>query len=226
MKEIKQIKPTDNRFSFDTIPDFDNHINLSIQNYSGLIEHIKNISTYFIKDNATVYDLGCSTGNLIRHLKTHTKSNNTKFIGIDKSENLTANNEDIVNMDLVDWKAEPFCFGTCIFTLQFLPITLRKQILQEMYDKLIPGGAIIISEKIFFDDGYTQDVMNFAHYDFKRHHFESVEILNKQVDLRFIMRPLTKKENIHLFKEAGFTKITSFWQSLAFKAWILQKEIV
>jgi len=212
------------KFSFDSIEDFDGHIDLSIQNYSGLIEHIKNISTYFIKDGCKVYDIGCSTGNLIRVLQNHNKTN-TKYIGIDKAENLTEGREDVINMDLADWKAEKFCFGACLFTLQFLPIELRIQVLKELHDNLQPGGAIIVSEKIFLEDGYIQDVLNFSHYDFKRKHFKSEEILNKQVDLRYIMRPLTKKENITLFKNAGFTKITSFWQSLHFKAWILQKDI-
>tara|TARA_R110000796_G_scaffold159388_3_gene276201 strand:- start:21392 stop:22051 length:660 start_codon:yes stop_codon:yes gene_type:complete len=212
------------KFSFDTIDDFDSHIDLSIQNYSGLIEHIKNISTYFIKDDCKVYDIGCSTGNLIRTLKEHNKTN-TDYIGIDKSSNLTEGREDVINMDLVDWKAEEYCFGACLFTLQFLDINLRKQVLKEMYDNLKPGGAIIIAEKIFLEDGYIQDVLNFSHYDFKRKHFNSDVILNKQVDLRYIMRPVTKKENMSMFHTAGFTKITSFWQSLQFKAWILQKDI-
>ena len=213
------------KFSFDTIEDFDGHIDLSIQNYSGLIEHIKNISTYFIKDDCRVYDIGCSTGNLIRVLKKHNKTN-TQYIGIDKAENLTNGKEDVYNMDLQDWKAESFCFGACLFTLQFLPLALRKQVLKELYDNLLPGGAIIVSEKIFLEDGYIQDVLNFSHYDFKRKSFESQEILSKQVDLRYIMRPLTKNENLELFKEAGFKKVTSFWQSLHFKAWILQKDVI
>ncbi len=212
------------KFSFDTIEDFDGHIDVSIQNYSGLINHIKNISTYFIKEGSTIYDIGCSTGNLIRVLKEHNKVDST-YIGIDKADNLTAGREDVYNMDLKNWVATTYDFGAVLFTLQFLPLDLRKQVLKEMYDKLNPGGAIVISEKIFLEDGYMQDVFNFSHYDFKRKTFESEEILNKQVDLRYIMRPLTKKENMKLFNEAGFTKITCFWQSLHFKAWILQKEI-
>ena len=214
------------KFSFDTIEDFDGHIDLSIQNYSGLINHIKNISTYFIKDNSRIYDIGCSTGNLMKVLKKHNNTKNTEYIGIDKADNLTRGQEDVYNMDLENWKAEPYDFGAVLFTLQFLSLDLRKQVLKEMYDNLKPGGAIVISEKIFLEDGYMQDVFNFSHYDFKRKSFESDEILNKQVDLRFLMRPLTKKENMKIFNEAGFTKITSFWQSLTFKAWVLQKEIV
>lgn len=223
MKEEKdqQVK----QFSFDTIEDFDNHIDLSIQNYSGLIEHIKNISTYFIKDNTRVYDIGCSTGNLIRVLKAHNKNVDVQYIGIDKAENLTEGREDVINMDLNDWKGEEYSFGACLFTLQFLPIALRRKVLKELYDNLMPGGAIIVSEKVFLEDGFIQDVFNFAHYDFKRKSFTSNEILTKQVDLRVIMKPLREDQNVKLFKEAGFEQVQPFWQSLAFKAWLLVKDI-
>lgn len=213
------------KFSFDTIEDFDNHIDLSIQNYSGLIEHIKNISTYFIKEDTIVYDIGCSTGNLMKVLKKHNDIP-VKYVGIDKATNLTEGNEDIINMDLNDWKADEFSFGASLFTLQFLPIRLRKQVLKQMHDNLMPGGAIIVSEKIFMENGFVQDLLNFSHYDFKRKSFESHEILNKQVDLRYIMKPLTEQQNINMFKESGFSQVQSFWQSLHFKAWILIKDIV
>jgi tRNA (cmo5U34)-methyltransferase len=214
-------------FSFDTIENFDDHINLSIQNYSGLIEHIKNIGTYFIKDNSIVYDIGCSTGKLIDILKSHNENRqNVKYIGIDKSSNLTKDNSDIINMDLKDWESKPFSFGLSIFTLQFLDIKLRKKVLVELYKNLIPGGALIISEKIFMEDSIVQDVMNFAHYDFKRKSFSSEDILSKQVDLRYIMKPLKESQNIKLFKETGFNTIEPIWQSLNFKAWLLIKEVV
>ena len=219
-----EAKKQNDKFSFDTIEDFDNHIDLSIQNYSGLIEHIKNISTYFIKDHSIVYDIGCSTGNLIKVLKKHNKTE-TQYIGIDKAINLTEGQEDVINMDLNDWEAKDFCFGASLFTLQFLPIALRRQVLKELYDNLTPGGAIVVSEKIFLEDGFIQDLLNFSHYDFKRKSFDSHEILSKQVDLRYIMKPLTENQNIQLFEEAGFDQVQSIWQSLHFKAWILIKRI-
>lgn len=213
------------KFSFDTISDFDNHINLSIQNYSGLIEHIKNISTYFIKNNSNVYDIGCSTGKLLNELQEHNTLTNVKYIGIDKADNLIEGNDKIINMDLNDWVAKPFSFGLSIFTLQFLDINLRKQVLKELYDNLMPGGAIIVSEKIFMEDSIIQDTMNFAHYDFKRKNFTSDEILNKQVDLRYIMKPLKESQNIDMFNGAGFVTVEPIWQSLNFKAWLLIKNI-
>lgn len=222
----KVITEETQKFSFDTIENFDDHINLSIQNYSGLIEHIKNISTYFIKENTNVYDIGCSTGKLIDLLMDHNKIGGVNYIGIDKAENLTQGKKEILNIDLKDWNAKPFSFGVSIFTLQFLEIELRKKVLSELYNNLIPGGAIIISEKIFMEDSVLQDTMNFAHYDFKRKSFTAEEILSKQVDLRFIMKPLKESQNISLFKNAGFNTIAPIWQSLNFKAWILVKDVV
>lgn len=212
------------KFSFDTIENFDEHIDLSIQNYSGLIEHILNISTYFIKENTNVYDIGCSTGTLIGKLISKNTLSNVQFIGIDKSKNLTGEKDFIINIDLKDWVPNKFSFGTSIFTLQFLDIELRKEVLTKMYKNLIPGGAIIVAEKIFMEDSVVQDIMNFTHYDFKRKNFTSSDILNKQLDLRFQMKPLKETQNIKMFREVGFETIEPIWQSLNFKAWILVKE--
>jgi len=209
-------------FSFDTISNFDEHIDISIPNYSGLIEHILNISTYFIKDNSICYDFGCSTGKLIKLLKDKHKTN-TNYIGIDKSDNMSNNNSFIVKADLSDFKPEKHCFSMFIFTLQFMDVSSRRNILRSVYDSLQSGGAVLISEKTFIDNGFIQDLYSFSYYDFKLKNFSEKEIISKQLDLRYIMRPLSENENIKMFKDCGFKTIETFWQSLQFKAWILIK---
>lgn len=57
------------KFSFDTVKDFDNHISSSILGYDLLHSLILNISTFFIKDNCTIVDLGCTSGKLINTIK-------------------------------------------------------------------------------------------------------------------------------------------------------------
>ena len=66
------------KFSFDTINDFDNHIIKSIPNYDILFSSIKSISEYFFCENTNVYDLGCSTGKLLKSI-----NNNCNKIGYD-----------------------------------------------------------------------------------------------------------------------------------------------
>lgn len=211
-----------NQFSFDTINDFDSHINLSIPGYSNLLNHIICISSYFLKEGTTMYDFGCSTGSLILELQKANKVN-VNYIGVDKSENMSKNNDFILNENLVNFLPKPHIFSTLIFTLQFIEISERLAILKSIYNSLSPGGALIVSEKVFINHGFTQDILSFTYYDFKIKSFTSEEILLKQRDLRRIMTPLSEEENIALFKKAGFSLITPFWQSLQFKAWLLLK---
>ena len=54
-----------NKFSFDTVKDFDNHINNSIKGYDLLDYLILNLCSFFTKEETIVIDLGCTTGRLI-----------------------------------------------------------------------------------------------------------------------------------------------------------------
>ena len=58
-------------FSFDTIKNFDEHILSSIPCYNQIINSINNFAKYFIQDNTNIYDIGCSTGKLLKELETN-----------------------------------------------------------------------------------------------------------------------------------------------------------
>jgi len=215
------------KFSFDTVKDFDKHIDKSIPSYSTLLNIIENISSYFIRDYYNVYDLGCSTGTLIKRLyaKDKTKAN---FIGYDISNNLLPEIEDdriyFYNRDItkdVNLNRASLIFS--IFTLQFIDYYKRERILKNVYDSLIKGGAFIVTEKIFLEDARLQDIFTFSLYDYKINSFTALEILDKQRDLRKIMFPISEKENLELFRKVGFKTIEPFFQSLNFKGWILLK---
>jgi len=216
------------KFSFDTIKNFDNHINQSISGYNNLIELIQSISTYFITKNSNVYDLGCSTGLLLKKLNSINK-NNSSFVGYDISKNLlkekSTKNISFYNRDITDKSIKLYNTNLIllIFTLQFLEIRKRYSVLKKIYNNLNIGGACIVAEKIYINDGFCEDIFTFSHYDQKLKNFTYKEILKKQIDLRSIMRPLTEKENIKMFKKSGFKKIQSFYQSLNFKSWLLIK---
>ena len=216
------------KFDFETIENFDEHINLSIPDYSSMVEQVVNFSSFFIKPNSAYYDIGCSTGSLLT--KINLKNINTGFraIGIDKSRHLTDCHPDTFICDFeTDLDGFEFdentTFITVIFTLQFLSYETKVKLLEKIHDSLKVGGGVIICEKIFLNDGFFQDLFTFTHYDYKLKSFSEKEIMQKQFDLRYIMRPVSERENLQLFSDAGFHKVESFWQSLNFKGWVLIK---
>jgi len=212
-------------FSFDTIEDFEKHIDTSVPGYTQLNEFIISILGYFL-NKSTVIDIGCSTGYLLNKLSNIYPENN--FIGLDISKNLFNQAKNNTNIKLIEYditkKELPIAeVYTSIFTMQFLSINERYKIIDNIYKNLPAGGCFIIAEKIYLNNGRMQDIFNFSHYDYKEKSFSVGEIFKKQKDLRKIMKPLTEDENISLLNKCGFSNIESFWQNLLFKAYLCIK---
>jgi tRNA (cmo5U34)-methyltransferase len=212
-------------FSFNTIENFEEHIETSVPGYIQLNEYIISILGYFL-NNSKIIDIGCSTGYLLN--KIHYYYPDNEFIGLDISQNLFNQAKihesiKLLEFDLIEEEIPVAEVYTSIFTLQFLPINTRYKIIKNIYKNLPEGGCFILSEKIFLDNGRLQDIFNFTHYDYKEKTFSASDIFKKQKDLRRIMKPLTEEENLSLLKNCGFKYIDSFWQNLLFKSWLCIK---
>jgi len=206
------------KFDFNTIQDFDEHILKSIPNYDVLISSIKSISEYFFVEETSIYDLGCSTGKLLKSI-----NGNYNKIGYDIAT-LLPQEEGFTAVDLNEpFQVEDACMVYSIFTMQFLNPSKRHQYLKRIYDGLIKGGALIICEKVYQEHGKIQEIISFSHYDYKLKHFSSDEIISKERDLRFIMKPCLNDDLTQMLKEAGFTMVCDFWQMFNFKGLIAIK---
>jgi tRNA (cmo5U34)-methyltransferase len=209
-------------FSFDTIDDFDDHIAQSIPNYHTLSEAICNLSTYFMMEDTQVIDLGCSTGKLLERLP-----HLGKKIGIDIADNLLPQSHGETLYVRKDLRAlnnlGKSSLILSIFTLQFIPYEDRPHILSTIYESLVEGGAFIWAEKVREESGELEQVLHGAHYDFKRKAFSAEQILNKERDLRPIMKVNSSTRNQILAENAGFTVGTMFWKFFNFEAWVYIK---
>jgi tRNA (cmo5U34)-methyltransferase len=218
-------------FSFDTIENFDKHIDLSILGYINLQKTILNISSYFIKPQSNVYDIGCSTGLMLNYLDEKIGDNSVRYFGVDITDNLLGKNcpdkANVVfekeNVCSEDFLMKKTSFVISVFTLQFLPVHKRANVLKKIFDSLNQGGAFIISEKTYIGDGQIQDIFTFSYYDYKQESFSPDHILSKQNDLRKIMNPVSQEEIEESLKQAGFKKVCKFWQSLQFNGWLCIK---
>lgn len=211
-------------FSFDTIENFDQHIDNSIPNYSLLQNAIVSISEFVTVPHTTVLDLGCSTGTLLKRIK-HTG----RKVGVDWSDNLlpkSTETEEFVNVDIT--KADMCQWGktslvSSIFTLQFLPKDTRYSVLSSVFQSLCEGGVFVWAEKVLCDSGWQQELMTFSYYDYKQTSFSAEEILGKEQDLRQLMRCNSSDENQGLAYEAGFEQSQMLWKFFNFECWLYRK---
>lgn len=207
-------------FSFQTVNNFDQHINNSIAGYSDLVEDVLKISDYFVEDGMKSYDLGCSTGSLIKRLSVrHPKS---FFVGIDKEDNFSkdftsSGNYQLIKRDLmtIDNFSEA-TFITSLFTMQFLSERDRTTIIDRVYKSLQVGGCFLWCEKILSNNPKFQDILSFIYYDRKREKFTDTEILDKERSLRKIMKSLTLEDNFSILNRVGFSRYEIFWRRYNF----------
>lgn len=211
-------------FSFDKVSDeFDEHINLSINGYSNMYSELLNLLDYFVVDNTNVVDIGSSSGRLLSDIKNKYKVNT---IGIEPVESFISydnyKNVDVVVNDAIGYEFNNCSVITSIFTMQFIPIHKRLDILKNVYNGLNYGGIFVMCEKVEMTEyfnGVFQDIL----VNNKRSNFKDSDILDKNISLRNIMRCISVDEHIKLLNMAGFKHIDRFWQNNRFVGFVCRK---
>ena len=205
---------------------FDNHVVQSVPLYQSFHEMITTFSKYYVQSNSTVVDLGTSTGHLLRKMaNTNKNKNNVTYCGFDNSVQMInkarENHKDSVyNLNFFCDDVEYFntypstgrsSFITSMLCLQFIQLNERKTVVKNVYDSLNDGGAFVMVEKIKSNNIDIHDIYNDVYYDFKRSRgLSDTEIIDKNVSLRGVMKPITLEENISMLQQGGFKTIEVF----------------
>ncbi len=215
------------KFTFATSKEgFDNHIDTSVRGYSQLWGDILSLSKYFVEDYTQVVDMGCSSGKLLKGMIEQNQKHipHAQYTGIEIEEDFfgdyNMDEEKYHQLSYFRGDVREFDFQNCslvtsIFTLQFMSPKDRQDVLNRVYKGLNTGGAFIFSEKTFSCNPRVQDMMTFMYYDYKRKNFSDKDILDKEVQLRHMMKPNTKTELYNMVQDAGF-EIHTFWQNFNF----------
>ncbi len=225
-------------FSFDAevAQVFDDMINRSVPGYREIISMIGILSQRYAQADSICYDLGCSLGAAILAMRANIPHENCKIIGIDRSlpmltrcKNLLAQQNSPVGYMLAcaDIQKIRFDHASMVilnFTLQFIAQAERMSLLLSIYNELKPGGALILSEKIKFEEKLQNDLVNFIHYEFKKANgYSELEISQKRSALDNILIPDTLAEHQIRLEKAGFKQIYIYYQNLNFMSLIAIK---
>jgi tRNA (cmo5U34)-methyltransferase len=106
-------------------------------------------------------------------------------------------------------------------TLQFLPPAERTPLLQSIADGMLPGGALLLSEKVCFDDPEEQQLMTDLHLDFKRAHgYSELEIAQKRSSLEETLIPESLSAHLLRLRACGFRQASVWFQCFNFASMI------
>lgn len=225
-------------FSFDqnVVKVFPDMIKRSVPGYTTIITMIGTLSEQYATSGSHCYDLGCSLGAASLAMRHRIQAANCRIIGVDNSQAMIDRCQDVFDADCGEVPVELICDDlenieiqnasvvVLNFTLQFIPPERRDGILQRIYDGLNPGGVLILSEKVVFQDQQHDQLMIDLYHNFKRANgYSDLEIAQKRTALENVLIPETLDSHRQRMKKVGFHSCDVWFQCFNFASMIAIK---
>jgi tRNA (cmo5U34)-methyltransferase len=131
---------------------------------------------------------------------------------------------EFVCADIRDFPIENASVVVLNFTLQFIPIEDRLKFLKKIYSGLLPGGILIVSEKLKFEDTRQQELQTQLHHTFKKAHgYSELEVSQKRSALENVLLAETLLTHQQRLNKAGFSSAEAWFQYFNFASIIALK---
>jgi len=234
--EIYKDKVDISKFTFDqkVVDVFDDMVLRSVPGYKQMIELIGLAGRTYPVINSNVYDLGCSTGAATLSIASNLKSKSIKILSIDNSQEMLdqcsknlsgieANIQYICD-DIENIQFENASLIVLNLTLQFIKPKNRSKLIKRMYAGLLPGGALIISEKIIHENEEINKSLISLHESFKRENgYSETEISQKRKAIEEVLIPEPKENHLRRLNDAGFKNPLVQMQCINFASFLAVK---
>ena len=224
-------------FNEDVAKVFPDMIKRSVPGYPTIVENLGVLAAQFAQPHSTLYDLGCSLGAVTQALRRHVKTDGCRVLAVDNSpamvercrEYLHAQDAmfqellpvEVIEADILALDFQPASLVALNFTLQFVAPQQRLALLTRIRQALLPGGALILSEKLCFTDEADQKLLNQLHLAFKRANgYSELEIAQKRSAIENVMKPDSLEQHRERLLAAGFSRVVPWFQCLNFASLI------
>lgn len=226
----------DFRFNAQVADVFTDMIERSVPGYRSIITMIETLTEHYAKPGTNLYDLGCSLGGATLSMRRGMTVDGCRITAVDNSESMiercakamerdhNPTPVDTVCADIRDIEIENASVVVLNFTLQFIPTADRTAMLKKICDGMVPGGVLILSEKVIFEDDHLDKLLFDIHHDFKRAHgYSDLEISRKRTALENVLIPETIPTHKKRLLEAGFTSTDVWFQCFNFMSMLAVK---
>ena len=224
-------------FNEDVVQVFPDMIKRSVPGYPTIVENLGVLAARFAQPDSALYDLGASLGAVSQALRRHVRTEGCRVIAVDNSaamvercrQYLTAQDSmfqellpvQVLEADILELPLQQASVVAMNFTLQFIAPEQRLGLLTRIRQALLPGGALILSEKLLMADTHAQLLLNDLHLDFKRANgYSELEIAQKRSAIEHVMKPDTLDTHTERLRAAGFSKVVPWFQCLNFASLI------
>jgi tRNA (cmo5U34)-methyltransferase len=161
---------------------------------------------------------------------------NCKIKAIDNSESMLKKCRQVVAEDKNDIPVEFQCINLenaiitnasivlLNWTLQFIPKENREQVIQDIYNGLLPGGVLLLSEKILLENSELNEINIELHESFKKANgYSDLEIARKRVALDNVLIPESLSQHKERLLLSGFKNCDIWFRYFNFASLIAIK---
>jgi len=212
---------------------FPDMIARSVPGYAATVSAASALARRFAQPGTRLYDLGCSRGACLEAMAgALPRGEDFTLVGVDSSPAmLKAAGEDLsrqglpragLSLELIegDIRSTELYDASVIvlnFTLQFIPIEDRLELLTRARRALKPGGALLLSEKIEIAHPDLNQLCVELHHEFKRAQgYSALEVAQKRDALINVLIPETLEAHRARLKDAGFNAAEVWYQVFNF----------
>ena len=208
---------------------FEDMIARSVPGYATVIAMTKVFAEHYAQADSVCYDLGCSLGASTLAMRNGIVQPGCKIVAVDNSAAMVAKCREVAALDKGQVPVEVVCADirdvaienasvvVMNFTLQFLAPDQRDAMIGKIYDGLRPGGVLLLSEKIAFEDQEKDAFETDMHHEFKKlMGYSDLEVAQKRKSLEIVLLPDTLDIHRKRLKQAGFSKTYLWFQCINF----------
>ena len=215
---------------------FDDMINRSVPGYQMVTKMSGLMTSIFATEGSNLYDLGCSIGTSILEIRRQSLPRDLKIKAIDNSSAMldkcqqviiNEKNMPTVEFECIDIEQVTIANASVVllnWTLQFVPKERRREIVKNIFSGLLPGGALLLSEKILIEDPMLNQINIELHESFKKENgYSELEIARKRAALDNVLIPETLSTHRNRLLQSGFENCDIWFRCFNFASLIAVK---
>ncbi|MEM7293749.1 MAG: carboxy-S-adenosyl-L-methionine synthase CmoA [Pseudomonadota bacterium] len=215
---------------------FDDMINRSVPGYASIISSIGLLARESVTVGSRCYDLGCSLGAATLEIRRSVSHSDYTIVAVDSAPAMVEACKKKVALDQSEVAVEVVCDDVCNvelrdaslvvlnFTLQFIEPDARDELVKRVYRAMMPGGILLLSEKLAFEDPQIASLLADMHLQFKRANgYSELEISQKRNALEKVLIPETLDAHKTRLRLAGFSSFELWFQCFNFASLVAVK---
>lgn len=196
---------------------FTDMLKRSVPGYEASLEAIATLARRYGRAGTRCYDLGCSLGASTLAMRRNIVEPDCEIVAVDLSPAMIDRCRKIVDADDTDLPVsirvedvrdvaiEHASLVVLNYTLQFVPVNDRTRLVRRIYDGLIDGGVLILSEKVVDEDPAIEGLLIELHHEFKSaNSYSDLEIARKRMALEEVLIPESTAAHLERLTDAGF----------------------